>query len=69
MKSKNPPLMRSNPSLSIDVKSYDFFSFQVFPRAHTCFNRIDMPMYKTKAELQKFLTLAVSMEATGFDIE
>ena len=42
---------------------------KVFPRAHTCFNRIDLPIYKTKAELQKFLTMAVSMEATGFDIE
>ena len=42
---------------------------KVFPRAHTCFNRIDLPMYKSKAELQKFLTLAISMEATGFDIE
>lgn len=44
-------------------------NLQVFPRAHTCFNRIDMPMYKTKQELQKFLNLAICMEATGFDIE
>jgi len=42
---------------------------QVFPRAHTCFNRIDMPIYGSKAELQKYLTLAVCMESTGFDIE
>ena len=42
---------------------------KVFPRAHTCFNRIDMPIYKSKADLQKYLTLAVSMEATGFGIE
>ena len=41
----------------------------VFPRAHTCFNRIDLPIYKTKHELQKYLTLAISIEATGFDIE
>lgn len=42
---------------------------KVFPRAHTCFNRIDMPIYKTKAELQKFLIMAISMESTGFGIE
>lgn len=42
---------------------------KVFPRAHTCFNRIDMPIYKSKEELQKFLTMAISMESTGFGIE
>ena len=24
---------------------------QVYPRAHTCFNRIDVPLYRTKEEL------------------
>eukprot|EP01039_Chlorochromonas_danica_P003256 gene3256-3567_t len=42
---------------------------KVFPRAHTCFNRIDMPIYKTKADIQKYLTMAISMESTGFGIE
>lgn len=42
---------------------------KVFPRAHTCFNRIDMPIYKSKAEMSKYLTMAISMESTGFDIE
>ena len=42
---------------------------KVFPRAHTCFNRIDMPIYKNKAECVKYLTMAISMESTGFDIE
>jgi hypothetical protein len=31
--------------------------------------RIDMPIYKTKAELVKYLTMAISMESTGFGIE
>ena len=44
-------------------------NLQVFPRAHTCFNRIDLPLYKTKAEFSKYLNLAICMEATGFDIE
>lgn len=42
---------------------------KVFPRAHTCFNRIDMPIYKSKADMQKYLTMAVNMESTGFGIE
>ena len=42
---------------------------KVFPRAHTCFNRIDLPLYKNKKELEKYLKLAISLEATGFGIE
>lgn len=41
----------------------------VFPKAHTCFNRIDLPLYDSKKKLKKFLTMAVQMEATGFDID
>jgi E3 ubiquitin-protein ligase NEDD4 len=42
---------------------------KVFPRAHTCFNRLDFPMYKTKEELKKYVSMAVEMESTGFGIE
>lgn len=41
----------------------------LYPRAHTCFNRIDLPMYESKDELREKLRLAVTMVATGFDIE
>jgi len=40
-----------------------------YPRAHTCFNRIDLPLYDSKEQLQERLKLAVTMSATGFDIE
>ena len=40
-----------------------------YPRAHTCFNRIDLPLYDAKADLKQKLELAVTMAATGFDIE
>ena len=40
-----------------------------YPRAHTCFNRIDLPLYGSKVKLKERLTLAVTMSATGFDIE
>mmetsp|Transcript_25653 Transcript_25653/g.58907 ORF Transcript_25653/g.58907 Transcript_25653/m.58907 type:complete len:758 (-) Transcript_25653:3-2276(-) len=41
----------------------------LYPRAHTCFNRIDLPSYEAKSELEEKLKLAVTMVATGFDIE
>ena len=40
-----------------------------YPRAHTCFNRIDLPTYDNKADLNQKLELAVAMVATGFHIE
>eukprot|EP00941_MAST-03F_sp_MAST-3F-sp1_P003148 g3148.t1 len=40
-----------------------------FPVAHTCFNRIDLPEYSSKAELKKFLEIAIQMEAAGFGLE
>ena len=39
-----------------------------YPRAHTCFNRIDLPLYPSKEELREKLKLAVTMASTGFDI-
>jgi len=41
----------------------------VYPRAHTCFNRIDLPNYSSKRELKERLSQAVSMTYVGFDIE
>mmetsp|Transcript_28753 Transcript_28753/g.32878 ORF Transcript_28753/g.32878 Transcript_28753/m.32878 type:complete len:734 (+) Transcript_28753:174-2375(+) len=41
----------------------------LYPRAHTCFNRIDLPLYETKDEFYERLKLAVTMVSTGFDIE
>mmetsp|Transcript_16230 Transcript_16230/g.18702 ORF Transcript_16230/g.18702 Transcript_16230/m.18702 type:complete len:786 (+) Transcript_16230:169-2526(+) len=39
----------------------------LYPRAHTCFNRIDLPKYSTKEELEEKIRVAVNV--TGFDIE
>jgi len=41
----------------------------LYPRAHTCFNRIDLPLFQSKEELHEKLKLAVTMSSTGFDIE
>ncbi|KAF0741664.1 hypothetical protein Ae201684P_017975 [Aphanomyces euteiches] len=40
-----------------------------FPRAHTCFNRIDLPKYKTKKELEDIMSHVINMEVTGFTDE
>jgi len=41
----------------------------VLPRSHTCFNVLDMPSYKTKAELEKNMEIALTMGAVGFGTE
>lgn len=41
----------------------------VYPRAHTCFNRIDLPDYDSKKELYEKLKTAITMCGVGFDIE
>jgi len=41
----------------------------LYPRAHTCFNRIDLPLYESKEDFYERLKLAVTMVSTGFDIE
>jgi len=41
----------------------------LYPRSHTCFNRIDLPVYSSKEELREKLKTAIATSATGFDIE
>lgn len=41
----------------------------MFPRSHTCFNRIDLPNYPSRKELYERLKTAVTMSAVGFGIE
>mmetsp|Transcript_9745 Transcript_9745/g.36623 ORF Transcript_9745/g.36623 Transcript_9745/m.36623 type:complete len:1008 (-) Transcript_9745:519-3542(-) len=46
--------------ISPDVSSY--------PRAHTCFNRLDLPVYRDKQELVVWLSCSVNMDVTGFSM-
>ena len=41
----------------------------VMPIAHTCFNRVDVPVYETKEALETALTEVINMEVTGFTME
>lgn len=40
-----------------------------YPRAHTCFNRIDIPLYQTQQQLNRAFQAVIQLEATGFSIE
>jgi E3 ubiquitin-protein ligase NEDD4 len=40
-----------------------------YPRSHTCFNRLDLPMYKSKSDLREKLKIAITHCATGFHLE
>lgn len=41
----------------------------MFPKSHTCFNRIDLPDYQSKADLKEKLTIAITTSFVGFDTE
>ncbi|KAJ0396226.1 hypothetical protein ATCC90586_009817 [Pythium insidiosum] len=41
----------------------------LFPKAHTCFNRLDLPIYSSKDQMSEYMKLIVEMDITGFSIE
>lgn len=41
----------------------------LYPKAHTCFNRLDLPVYRSYQELVTYLTLVINMEITGFTMQ
>ncbi|EPY53226.1 HECT-type ubiquitin-protein ligase Pub2 [Schizosaccharomyces cryophilus OY26] len=43
-------------------------SVSQLPKAHTCFNRLDIPPYESKKELERKLTIAIE-ETSGFGTE
>lgn len=40
-----------------------------YPRAHTCFNKLDLPVYDSEQELDAYLSIVISLEVTGFSME
>merc|ERR1712232_26116 len=44
-------------------------SSYAYPRAHTCFNRIDLPNYSSKKELYEKLKASITLSSVGFDLE
>jgi len=41
----------------------------MYPRSHTCFNRVDLPCYSSKEEMHEKIKIALATSVTGFDIE
>ena len=41
----------------------------LFSSCSTCFNRLDLPVYKSKEELREKLKVSVTVAAVGFDME
>ncbi|KAL7691329.1 putative HECT domain, Zinc finger, RanBP2-type, HECT, E3 ligase catalytic domain-containing protein [Plasmopara halstedii] len=42
-------------------------TYTILPHASTCANRLDLPLYSSKAELERILTMVVEMDVTGFN--
>ena len=40
-----------------------------FPVAHTCFNRVDLPLYESFDELKHHLELSIHLEVVGFTLD
>ena len=39
------------------------------PRAHTCFNRMDLPLYNSKFEIKQALQQVITNHILGFGLE
>ena len=54
-------------SLLISIESISVDD-SIFPRAHTCFNRLELPVYEDKEELHRRVTEAMQLQ-NGFNLE
>jgi E3 ubiquitin ligase SMURF1/2/E3 ubiquitin-protein ligase NEDD4 len=41
----------------------------IYPRSHTCFNKLDLPMYDSQAELDAYMSCVTNGDVFGFTIE
>ena len=46
--------------------SQDALDPEALPKAHTCFNQLDLPEYNTKEELKDWLLFAIREGSEGF---
>ncbi len=49
------------------LRSIGYSEMQSYPRAHTCFNRLDVPLYPSKALLETVLRNVIQCDVTGFN--
>ena len=57
--------LRGEPAL-FTVESLDS---EGLPKAHTCFNRLDLPLYQTKSQLKKALNYVIQHHSLGFGLK
>ena len=41
----------------------------MYPRSHTCFNKLDLPLYDSSSELEAYMSCIVAGDVFGFTIE
>lgn len=52
-----------------NVNSSSSSQMNPYPVAHTCFNRLDLPVYQTREELETKILEILEMDVTGFSIQ
>jgi len=55
-------------SAKFTIESVKYVS-GTLPRAHTCFNRLDLPIYQSKKELKKALLFVIENHSIGFGLD
>ncbi|KAL6934829.1 hypothetical protein ACO0R3_000793 [Hanseniaspora guilliermondii] len=61
-------LQGSNGSSKFSIHK-DFGSSSRLPQAHTCFNQLDLPSYKTYEEMKRALLVAINEGSEGFGLK
>ena len=73
MELKSAHILAHSKCLGIRIASalVELFSHEISlsPYQSTCFNRIDLPLYSTRKELEERLRQAITLSAVGFDME
>ena len=59
--------LRGDPA-HFTMQSVEYYK-KVLPRAHTCFNRLDLPIYQSKSEVKEALKFVINNHSLGFGLE
>jgi hypothetical protein len=47
------------------IESIPYNKGSLYPKAHTCFNRLELPMYETKEETELYLKAVIHADTDG----
>ena len=48
---------------------FRYNTLPALPRGHACFNRLDLPVYESKAQMLRCIELALEHDGGGFLVE